>query len=141
MKTLSPLVALSLMITLSAGKCDDKGGNTAADLGNSRWNLQTLNTEQFQMAEGLETPYLQLDPSGKTVSGKAGCNKIHGTLKVEGSGMSFVDLMGTKMACEAMDVERKFMTALSSTNTYKLEGDKLILLDKSKEVATLMRVK
>src|SRR5690242_20109809 len=139
MKTLRPLVALSLLITLSASKCEKKGGGSAADLGGSRWNLQTLNTEQFQMAEGLEVPYLELDPSGSTVSGKAGCNKIHGQLKVDGSAISFPGLMGTKMACPAMDVETKFMMALNNTNTFALDGDKLTLLDKSKELATLMR--
>jgi heat shock protein HslJ len=140
MKTLRPLVALSLLITLSASKCEKKGG-TAADLGNSRWTLQTLNTEQFQMPEGMEVPYLELDPSGSSVSGKAGCNKIHGQLKVEGSAISFPGLMGTKMACSAMDVETKFMIALNNANAFTLEGDKLTLLDKSKELATLARVK
>jgi heat shock protein HslJ len=141
MKTMRTLVALSLLITLSSSKCKEKAGASAADLGGSRWNLQTLNTEQFQMAEGTEVPYLELDPSGNKVSGKAGCNKIHGDLKVDGSAISFPSLMGTKMACPAMDVEVKFMTALNNTNTFSLDGDKLTLLDKSKELATLVRVK
>lgn len=45
------------------------------------------------------------------------------------------------MFCEkTKDLEDAFMTALRTTNSYKIKEGKLILLDKSKELATFVKV-
>lgn len=142
------LAALALGLTLSAHKCAskdagaDQGIDPMATIAQGKWVLQTLNGKEFQLPEGVDTPYLTLDPTANSVSGFGGCNQLMGPLKVDGRSISFPDLASTKKYCDnSQKVEEAFKTALRATNTYALKGDKLILLDKDKELATLMQVK
>lgn len=142
-----PLAALALGVMLSANKCADaKGGAAAADattaLAQGKWALQTLNGKEFQLPEGVEPPSLTLDPKEGGLTGFGGCNRLMGSVKVDGNAISFPNLGSTKMYCEnSQKVEDEFKTALRAANGYTLKGDKLTLLDKGKEVATLLHVK
>lgn len=148
-KTHFTLAALSLGLMLSAHKCSDSktdsdasASSTMASIAQGKWALRTLNGKEFQLPEGIENPYLTLDPGAGTVGGYGGCNRLMGTVKVEGQAISFPGLGSTKMYCEnSQKVEDEFKAALGSANTYTLKGDKLTLLDRDKELAMLEHVK
>jgi heat shock protein HslJ len=42
---------------------------------------------------------------------------------------------------DTQETESSFLKALNATNTFKLDGDKLVLLDKATELATLIKGK
>lgn len=153
-KTFS-LLAIALFFTLTSEKCDkakaeaaaaaSSGGTATApakgdELIGPRWNLSTIAGEAIRLPEGVENPFLGLT-ADNGVHGYTGCNKLMGTAKIDGSSLSFPGVGGTKMFCErTKDVEDAFLTALRSTNSYKLKDGRLILLDKSKELATFVKV-
>jgi heat shock protein HslJ len=142
MKHLRPtLIALALFFTLTAEKCSKTSASVdpLTTLTGSQWNLTSLAGEALHLPEGVKTPFLTLAKDGK-LSGFGGCNQLMGSMKLEGSSLSFPGLGGTKMFCKAAQpTENAFMGALRSTNAFKLDGDKLMLLDGTKELATLVK--
>ncbi len=73
---------------------------------------------------------LQFDTDGR-VSGRAGCNRYGGSVKVEGASILMSELFSTKMACAPalMDQETGFMAALQAVRSYRMEDAKLVLVD------------
>lgn len=153
-RTTLSLLATALFFTLTSEKCDkakaEAEAAAASGTGNPkpvgetligpRWNLSTLAGAAIQLPEGVENPFLSLS-ADNGVHGYTGCNKLMGTAKIDGTSLSFPSVGGTKMFCErTKDLESAFMTALSGTNSYKIKDGKLILLDKSKELATFVKV-
>lgn len=150
-RTPHALLAVAMFFSLTSEKCDKDNGTdasstasgkpsaTTASMIDTHWNLATLAGKAIRLPEGVENPYVNL-LEGDRISGFGGCNKLMGTVKMDGSSMSFPGLGSSKMFCEkTQDLENSFMTALRATNSFKLDGDKLTLLDKSKELATLVK--
>jgi heat shock protein HslJ len=135
------LLWLSLFFTLSAEKCSKTAAPVDAltALTGSQWNLTSLAGQALKLPDGVKTPFLSLAKDGK-LSGFGGCNQLMGSMKLEGTALSFPGLGGTKMFCEgAQPTENAFMSALRSTNSFKLDGDKLMLLEGAHELATLVK--
>ncbi len=143
MKTIHlSIFASALFFTLTAEKCD-KNPSAAMDpttaLTGTQWNLSSLAGEAIKLPEGVKTPFLLLGKDNN-LSGFGGCNNLMGSMKLEGTSVSFPGLASTKMFCEkAQPTENAFMSALRTTNSYSLDGNKLKLLDKEKELATLIK--
>ncbi len=147
-RTSITLLAFALFFTLTSEKCDKDSGAASPGSGSAtvdasmidtHWNLATLAGEAIRLPEGIENPYINL-LEGDRLSGFGGCNKLMGTVKIDGSSISFPGLGSSKMFCEkTQPLETAFMTALRSSNSFKLDGNKLTLLDKSKELATLLK--
>lgn len=144
------LLTIALFFSLTSEKCNKASGSASSDpntrpatidasMMDTHWNLATVAGKAIRLPEGVENPYINL-LEGDRISGYGGCNKIMGNVKIDGSSISFPGLGSSKMFCEkTQDLENSFMTALRAANSYKLDGDKLTLLDKSKELATLVK--
>jgi heat shock protein HslJ len=67
------------------------------------------------------------------VAGHAGCNSFNGAATLSGAALSFGPFATTRMMCApaVMDQEGKFIRALESARTARLENDLLILMDES----------
>lgn len=147
-RTSLALLAFALFFSLTSEKCDKDAGSANASastpapmesLIGTRWNLATVAGEAIRLPEGIEHPYLSV-AEDKRLSGFGGCNKLMGSVKIEGSAISFPGIGSTKMFCEKTQaVETSFLTAMRATNSFKLDGNTLTLLDKSKELATLVK--
>lgn len=141
-KLTTALCASALFFFCTAQKCDKSASGSMdpmATLAGSQWNLISLAGQAIQLPEGVKNPFLRLGQDG-ALSGFGGCNNLMGSMKLDGSSISFPGLGSTKMFCkEAQPTESAFMTALRATNTYRLDGDKLVLLDKDKELAQLAK--
>jgi putative lipoprotein len=93
-----------------------------------RWRAETIRNRG--VPPGFEA-VLEIAADGK-VSGSGGCNRISGTVTVEGAHMSFGPIVSTKMACPAFsDHESNFLAALADTRLWRFDEtrDKLILVD------------
>ena len=71
--------------------------------------------------------------SAERVSGSTGCNRYLAPLQLSGTSLNFGMGSSTRRACPpaVMDQERRFLTALHMTKTYRQEGGTLWLLDES----------
>lgn len=142
------LLAVALFFSLTSEKCDKDGGSANAStttpapmtsIIGTRWNLSTVAGEAIRLPEGTENPYLSVAEDNR-LTGFGGCNKLMGSVKLDGNAISFPGVGSTKMFCkETQAVETSFLTALRATNSFTLEGDKLTLLDRSKELAVLVK--
>lgn len=143
------LLALSAVLaTGTVQKCNtgdaaqtttEQGPATNADLTTGVWMLATLDGKAIQLPEGTRTPELTIGKD-HSVSGFGGCNRFSGQARVEGASIALPGLMRTKMYCAAVQAtEDAFMAALGATNAYRIAGNTLFLLDKEKELATLVR--
>jgi heat shock protein HslJ len=65
------------------------------------------------------------------ITGYAGCNDYHGTYRVEGGLITLSELGSTEKYCPipegVMIFEKQFLTLLSETTRYNLDGNELIL--------------
>lgn len=104
--------------------------NEDKSLADTRWTL-----ENIVIGEGVTSTYVDAEITALfedgQVSGSAGCNRYFGGYQVEGEKLTFDALGSTRMLCDDARNEREteFLTAMQSVEGYRLEGDRLILLD------------
>jgi heat shock protein HslJ len=99
----------------------------AAALRGTRWLLYALDNRPVTVATSQDI-YLQLSPTDALVDGQAGCNRFRGPADITSPDrLRFGALLSTKMACADMAVETGFLSALTSTRTYRISGDTLLL--------------
>jgi copper homeostasis protein (lipoprotein) len=103
------------------------------ELEGSRWVLVRIGAESFVPREGRPEPYIVLQPSTKQAVGHAGCNRLAGAYRIEGSSLSFGELATTRMACPDLDTEHAFLDALDNVARWKLEDNQLVLLNERNE--------
>lgn len=70
------------------------------------------------------------DEDGR-VSGRAGCNRYHGSYETDGTRLGIGPLASTRMACpdELMKQEAAFLAALGRATTFRIDGSRLELRD------------
>lgn len=73
-----------------------------------------------------------LHARGGRVSGSTGCNNLFGVYSRHASRLSFSSLGTTRMAClpPIMEQERRFLQAMRATDSYRISGRRLVLLDR-----------
>jgi heat shock protein HslJ/uncharacterized membrane protein len=94
-----------------------------------RWILEDLNGEGVS-GEGLMKgpPRLEFLVEKGRIAGHGGCNSIMGTYVNEWKTLRFGQIASTLMACPNMDLEQKFLAALSAKPfRYELREGELIL--------------
>ena len=94
------------------------------------WRLVSLGNEAVPAETGGRPIELRFTSDGK-VRGSAGCNRVSGAYTLAGESLRFGPLMTTKMACPAMELERRFLEALHSTARWRIASGALELLDAS----------
>jgi heat shock protein HslJ len=97
------------------------------DLNGTSWTLTSI---QGKPVLSSTQPDLSFD-NGQA-SGTGSCNGFGGSYTLSGNKLTFGPLMSTMMACnppEVMDQEQAYFSALSATASYRVEGNRLTLLD------------
>jgi heat shock protein HslJ/uncharacterized lipoprotein NlpE involved in copper resistance len=110
----------------------------AASLKNTYWKLTGLGDMIINMTETQKREVrITLANEGGRVMGFGGCNQIAGSYEQEGATLRFKQMAGTRMACPAplMELENNVLKALAAVTGYRIEGDRLILLDGTQVVA------
>jgi heat shock protein HslJ len=97
---------------------------------NTYWKLTELGGEPAKVAPNQREPHVILQLHENRLVGSGGCNRLTGQYQLAGSSVYFGKVAVTKMACpEGMDQEQAFLRALDSARAWRVEGDKLALLD------------
>ena len=75
------------------------------------------------------------------VSGHGGCNRYFGSATVNENKIVFGALGSTRMACSQaiMSQEQRFLTALDSAHTWKIDTERGLLTMKNEEGNTILR--
>jgi heat shock protein HslJ len=128
-------LALSLLLVLSANKCNDTAGE-ATSLKDKKWIIKTLGGEALGLLPGMEQPWLQL--KGDQVEGFGGCNALMGSYTMEGSALNFLGIGSTKKFCEGIQpTETAIMEMLTKVESFKMDKNGLKLFGGGQELAGL----
>lgn len=135
-------LALTLLATLSASKCNEKtaaaagGAEQLAALVDNKWMLQSLKGNAVSMPDGATAPWLKMLKEGERLEGFGGCNSLFGGYALDGDKVKFTNVGSTKKYCEGIQsTENAFMSALRDTDGFKMDGALLKLLSNGAELA------
>lgn len=96
---------------------------------NDIWALEEIDGMAVTQNDfGREIPVLEFHKVDGKVMGNSGCNRLSGTYKIEGNKISFGPMISTKIACPG-NGEKRFLDALNTANTFRIENLKLYLLN------------
>lgn len=138
---------LALLATLAVAGCNraaDTGqteGGASTALAGTSWRLSSVAGEPATNSPADRTPpTLRFGTDGEA-TGSGGCNQYGTSYSRDASSLKFGPISATKMACPAvMDLENAFFNALQSTRGYRVDDDRLMLLDgEGGELARLTR--
>ncbi|MBC7923890.1 MAG: META domain-containing protein [Ferruginibacter sp.] len=96
---------------------------------NDIWVLESLDGQAVENAQfPKDRPYFEIHLSDNQLLGFAGCNRVRGKVTPEREGILFGPLVGTKMACPAIEFEQKFIRSLSERAfKHRIENRRLTL--------------
>ena len=104
-----------------------------AALANTYWRLKRLGGEAVAAEEGRREASLILrEVDGRrSWSGTVGCNRLNGQFESSGPSIRFTPGASTRMACPApiAERERALLDALGQVAAWRIEGERLRLLD------------
>lgn len=89
------------------------------------WKLSRINGEDVSLTRPIT---LNVNTAEQKVSGFAGCNQYFGNFTTDKNSLKFRLLGSTKMFCDSMDTETKFLDALAQINSFSTEGNTLVML-------------
>jgi heat shock protein HslJ len=106
-------------------------------LASNPWEMSTLkgsapDAKEFQTG----IPFLLFDKKGK-MTGSTGCNNMAGNYQLNKSGIVLEPGAITRMACQGKG-ETLFLEALKQVKNFKVDGEKLVLLNGADEIMTLV---
>lgn len=110
-----------------------------AELGGGKWMLYEIGGTQYKAPAGGENVYIVFNTGTSQASGMASCNTFSGSYAATGSNIKMGPMISTKMACDDMSTEMKFMQSLNKAASYKITGGKLYLMDESSAVLCRLR--
>jgi len=136
MKKISILLSLAFIMSLAS--CGSVGNlNPLSLLTGNNWVLSTLMGNSLDPSKFLSgLPSLSfLDGGG--LSGFTGCNNFNGKFSLDGTKMNLDPGAMTKKACEGSG-ENDFLGALQQVSNFKVNKDKLTLMDGAKELLSFV---
>jgi len=99
------------------------------------WHLIEIDGKSVSRPADGSSPYLLLDPN-KSFEAFVSCNKIRGDFLVKGDTFLINRSPDIRMACPGgLNLENTFIKTLESTESYRVDGDYLELLDKNEQVS------
>lgn len=133
MKISSAIATIILGLFIFSACATKKSASGSLSLTSQKWTLLSAG----DVDAGTSGAFIQFGTAPGEVRGKAGCNGFGGNYTSEGKNLKLEGLMGTKMACPALDVENAFFRALEATERYEIRKDSLFLYQGEKLLATL----
>lgn len=125
------------LLTCLLSACLENGSNIR--LSDGRWQLMELHDSYIDLPDTLR-PWVEFSSSKDQFTGYGGCNHLFGAVEITGNVWAFKEIGATKMACERLVVEDDFIDALTRSNRYRQEGDRLIILRDEEELAKFKHV-
>jgi heat shock protein HslJ len=104
------------------------------------WVLESIESKTYSRAENQNLhPTVEIYLAEERFNGNTGCNNMSGKITVNGSKISFTNIITTKMFCDGVD-ETSFISALEKANNYKIEKMRLYLYDDDRELLVLRKI-
>jgi heat shock protein HslJ/uncharacterized lipoprotein YbaY len=131
-----PVLQVERFIALAPqAQCEAVVASNAPTLENTPWRLTQLRGKPVVVTDRQREPQLILQPEQHRVSGSGGCNRVSGGYTLAGDRLTFGRVAGTMMACgDGMEQERVFLDALSQVVRWRIDGQRLELVDARGEV-------
>jgi heat shock protein HslJ len=136
-RTVSRTFLLVSLVMVVAGSNQGQSAKhkPGAPLERTEWRLIWLGTTKIESGVPQQAPYIQLDPENHRVSGSGGCNRLMGGYELAGDHLKFTQMVMSRMACiHGGDTESNFAKALDQVKSWKVVGDKLLLMDAEQHV-------
>lgn len=119
---------ITLTLPLIAGLligCNQNGESSLESISDIYWEVEAIVgfDKSLEGMKGLPNVTFQIADS--SFSGHSGCNSFRGTFKYDGTILEFLPAMMTKMACPDEGLEFEYVKALTSSNNFILESEKL----------------
>lgn len=132
-----------LLAAMCLGACANIGKPSIQSANGLQGSWQLIETASTAVpTEGPRAKVLQFDTEQSRVSGSAGCNQLMSAYASNGQLIQFKGVASTRMACSpdsVMQFEYKVIRNLESVSSWRIDGDKLLLLDASKN--TVLKLK
>lgn len=123
-----PLIALFLASLFINGCSSSKNTGMQGDLKGTEWVLFEMDGVKYEPASGKEIT-IKFDDTKMNAGGKSSCNTYGaGYMKSENK-LSFTGIFSTKMACDDMDAEMKYLRVLPKTFAFQTSGNLLYFFD------------
>jgi len=127
-----PMLVVQRFRSLQPGSCEQ---GTAASLENTYWKVISIGGAVVTVGDRQREPHLLLHPADGRFSGHGGCNALNGSYSLDGDRIRFKQTAATMMACpEGMEQEQALHQALASVEAWRINGQRLDLLDDSDKV-------
>ena len=131
------MIILSAACLFSACNVLQNKQNTGAGLQQSRWVLHSIDDAVLNADSlGRFVPTMEFDSLGLNVQGNAACNGYRGTVEIGTDSLHFGPLMSTKMACDALDLEQRFMREINTKTVKYAQVDGLLIIYGAEETLT-----
>lgn len=102
----------------------------APALENTHWQLTRLGDSAIESGDHQATPRLTFHSQHHRIFGSSGCNRVMGSYEVKDNHLKIGQAAGTMMACpHGMETEKAFLEALQQVATWKIDGNRLDLID------------
>ncbi len=111
-----------------------------ASLSGGKWLLYELDGSQYTAPSGGENVYIVFDAATSQARGMASCNTFSGSYVAGGGTIKMGPFISTKMACDDMSTEMKFMQSLNKAASYKISSASLSLMDDAGLVLCRLRL-
>lgn len=111
--------------------------DTTKALTDTTWLLETLLDENAQLTKPMAEPQIHLTFNSRQLSGYAGCNHYFAQYQIsDGQNLKLTGPIGSSlMACRSPlnEQEKVYLSQLQKVTHFRLENDKLILLDQNEK--------
>lgn len=139
MKTLAA-IALFASLILMGCRVFQKAGSDSPNfdeiiLNSAAFFLESINGDQLD-TESLSgnLPSISFHPEENKITGFAGCNRYFGSYEISNDSLSIGIIEATKMACNHLDIEQRFLSAIGDQKFRWLIEDKKLVLRNDKNV-------
>lgn len=102
-----------------------------------KWVLTELDGHPVQISNTGKDAFLRFFYENSRMAGSGGCNEISSRVSINGSSLTFGEILSTRVLCIDSDFENRFLDALRQTNRFDLKGNKLYLKKNRKVLAVL----
>jgi len=101
------------------------------------WILSRFSYESNLNNSINKKSYITLTQGSDRFNGNGGCNRLFGNIIVNKDKITFKKIAATKMSCDNLNQEMKFINALEKVTDYKIVGCELFLYERNQKILVL----
>ncbi len=112
------------------------GAKESRELEGTTWKLVSMKGIPASAIESEEDAFtLTFDPTEHLLAGRTNCNRFFGSYRLDEERLTLGEMGMTRMACPDMEYEDVFVRMFDRVDAYRIDGERLTLLDGSETLA------